>query len=115
MIYKTKHITVYIGTDKNKKIQVFPYVWNNDITKVKVLTDGSIFDLHKRSVYSALEKHYNVEMFDIIKLSDIVKAETITSEELNTLKIAIKKFFETENKIVDTENKKTQSEEYRNF
>lgn len=115
MIYKTSHINLFIGIDENKKILILPYVWNRSVTKIKVLTDNTILNTEDSFRVTSFEKHYNLEWLDSYNLSLIVSAETITDEELNTLIGTITKFYETENKIVDTENKNAQSEEYKNF
>lgn len=72
---KFNNIHWFIGLKKNSfKVEVLPYIYNEDFTKIKVLTDEKIYFINKYTQEFAikiLQENYNLKMLDYDDFNDL--------------------------------------------
>lgn len=76
-IIKSNLILWFVGLKKGSyKVEVLPYIYNEDFSKIKVLTDGKI---HYTNMYTrefagkVLQQNYNLKMWDINDYNDLLE------------------------------------------
>lgn len=118
MFYRTEDITIYIGLDKENNVKILPFVFNKTQDKIKNLSDGNIFSMKELnasySYIDLIEEKYNTKIREHFSLNYLVKAETITSNELEELTLALSKFYNHETKLKNLPEEKINTD-YKNF
>lgn len=114
MIYESKHINLFIGKKDNKTI-ILPYTFNQDSTKIKIITDGTILEVPevKSELFHVVEKQYNSRIYDLYNLSTLVPYKTVTDDEMDKLLVSLIKLYDKELGIIYDED--NSNEEYKNF
>lgn len=101
--FDTLDIFCFIGlkNPENKEVIAIPFIFNENHSKIKTLTDNKIFIVQENKVIhtvkSCLEKEYNAKLYAFSLFKNYTRLNVINEKEINDYKYAIETYFK--NKI----------------